>query len=77
MKKMLFIMNPFAGQRKANKVLPEILMTFTQAGYDVTAVMTTGPGSAAATAQRLGGEVDLVVCCGGDGTLNETITGLN
>ena len=77
MKKMLFIMNPFAGQRKANKVLPEILMTFTQAGYDVTAVMTTGPGSASATAQRLGGEVDLVVCCGGDGTLNETITGLN
>ena len=77
MKKMLFIMNPFAGQKKANKFLPEILLTFTQAGYDVTAVMTTGTGSAAKTAQRLGGEADLVVCCGGDGTLNETVTGLN
>lgn len=77
MKKMLFIMNPFAGQKKANKFLPEILLLFTQAGYDVTSVMTTGTGSAAKTAQRLGGEADIVVCCGGDGTLNETVSGLN
>jgi len=77
MRKMLFIMNPFAGQKKANKVLPEILLLFTQAGYDVTTVMTTGTGSAARTAQRLGGEADIVVCCGGDGTLNETVSGLN
>jgi len=77
MKKMLFIMNPFAGQKKANKFLPEILLLFTQAGYDVTTVMTTGTGSAARTAQRLGGDVDVVVCCGGDGTLNETVSGLN
>ncbi len=77
MKKMLFIMNPFAGQKKANKYLPDILLLFTQAGYDVTAVMTTGTGSAAKTAMRLGPEADVVVCCGGDGTLNETISGLN
>ena len=76
MKKMLFIMNPFAGQKKANKFLPEILLLFTQAGYDVTTVMTTGTGSASVTAKRLGGEVDLVVCCGGDGTFNETISGI-
>ena len=77
MKKMLFIMNPFAGQKKANKYLPEILLLFTQEGYDVTTVMTTGPGSATKTAQRLGGEADLVVCCGGDGTLNEVVSGLS
>ena len=77
MKKLLFIMNPFAGQKKANKFLPDILLLFTQAGYDVTTVMTTGTGSAAQTAQRLGGDMDLVVCCGGDGTLNETVSGLN
>ena len=35
MKKLLFIMNPFAGQKKANKVLPEILMVFTEAGYEI------------------------------------------
>lgn len=76
MKKMLFIMNPFAGQKKANRHLPDILSVFCQAGYDITVHMTGGTGDATAAAQRLGGQVDLVVCCGGDGTLNETITGL-
>ena len=76
MKKLLFIMNPFAGQKKANKVLPEILMLFTEAGYEINISMTTGPGSATRLAAERGGRADLVVCCGGDGTLNETITGL-
>ncbi len=76
MKKMLFIMNPFSGQKKANKFLPDILLLFTQAGYDVLTHMTTGPGSAMEVSARLGGAVDLVVCCGGDGTFNETISGL-
>ena len=76
MKKLLFIMNPFAGQKKANKVLPEILMQFTEAGYEINVSMTTGPGSATRMAAERGGQADLVVCCGGDGTLNETISGL-
>ena len=76
MKKLLFIMNPFAGQKKANKVLPEILMLFTEAGYEINISMTTGPGCATRLAAERGGRADLVVCCGGDGTLNETISGL-
>ena len=76
MKKMLFIMNPFAGQKKANRYLPEILLLFTQAGYEIITFMTTGTGSAAKMAELRSRDVDLVVCCGGDGTLNETITGL-
>ena len=76
MKKLLFIMNPFAGQKKANKVLPEILMLFTEAGYEINMSMTTGPGYATRLAAERGGRADLVVCCGGDGTLNETISGL-
>ena len=76
MKKMLFIMNPFAGQKKANRYLPEILLLFTQAGYEIITFMTTGTGSAAQMAERRSRDVDLVVCCGGDGTLNETITGI-
>lgn len=76
MKKMLFIMNPFSGQKRANKFLPEILLMFTQAGYEVITHMTIGPGSATVAAQNRGKDVDLVVCCGGDGTLNETVTGL-
>ena len=76
MKKMLFIMNPFAGQKKANRYLPEILLLFTQAGYEIITFMTTGTGSAAKMAELRSRDVDLVVCCGGDGTLNETVTGM-
>lgn len=76
MKKMLFIMNPCAGQKRANRSLSDILLEFSQAGYEVNIHMTTGRGDAVTAAQRWGQNVDLVVCCGGDGTLNETITGL-
>ena len=76
MKKLLFIMNPFSGQKKANKVLPELLLTFAQAGYDIRTAITTGPGAATRYAAEWGADADLIVCCGGDGTFNETITGM-
>ena len=76
MKKMLFIMNPFAGQKRANRVLPDILLQFSEAGFEINTIMTTGTGAATRAAQKCGQDVDIVVCCGGDGTLNETITGL-
>lgn len=75
-KSMLFIMNPVSGQKKANRYLADILQLFNEAGYKVTAFMTTGPGTASDAVERWGKEHDLVVCCGGDGTLNETVTGL-
>lgn len=75
MKKMLFIVNPFAGQRRANKRLADILLEFS-GGYETLVHMTAGRGDATLAAQRHAGQVDLVVCCGGDGTLNETITGV-
>ena len=76
MKKMLFLMNPNAGQRRANRHLAEILTIFNQAGWDVTVRMTEGPGSGAQTVRRLAPESELVVCCGGDGTFNEAMSGV-
>ena len=76
MKRMLFLMNPFAGQRKANRHLVDILTIFNRAGYDVLVHMTAGVGDAARVAQEKAGEVDLIVCCGGDGTFNETVSGI-
>ena len=76
MKKLLFIMNPFAGQRKANKFLPEIISLFNRAGYETNVYMTGGPGDAAKMVQLRAKDADLVVCCGGDGTFNETVSGL-
>ena len=76
MKKILFIMNPFAGQRRANRYLADILTMFNRAGYDVTVYMTAGPGDGARVVEEKAAQMDTVVCCGGDGTFNETVTGL-
>ena len=76
MKKMLFVMNPYAGMRKAAKFLAEIITVFNRADYQVSVHMTAGSGDAAQVVERLAGEMDLIVCCGGDGTFNETVSGL-
>ena len=76
MKKMLFIMNPYAGKRRANKYLADILEMFNRADYLVTVHMTAGPGDATGVVQVLAPGMDIVVCCGGDGTFNETVAGL-
>lgn len=76
MKKMLFIMNPYSGKRRANRYLVEILEMFNRADYQVVTHMTGGQGDATEVARRLGPEMDIVVCCGGDGTFNETVAGL-
>ena len=76
MKKLLFLMNPNAGQRKANKHLPEIIGLFNHYGWEPTVFMTTGPGSGTAIVEERAAEYDLIVCAGGDGTLNEAISGV-
>jgi YegS/Rv2252/BmrU family lipid kinase len=76
MKKMLFIMNPFAGQRRANRYLADILTMFSREGYDISVHMTSGPGDGARVVQERAAGMDLIVCCGGDGTFNETVSGL-
>ena len=76
MNKMLFVMNPYAGTRKANKHLADILALFNRAGYTVLTHMTAGPGDGADVVARFAPEMDAIVCCGGDGTFNETINGI-
>ena len=76
MKNLLFIMNPCAGKKKANKVLAEVLGIFNRAGYRVTVHITAGPGDGEPAVVQYAQEMDLVVCCGGDGTFNEVIAGV-
>ena len=76
MKKMLFVLNPYAGTRKANKVLAEILAEFNRADYNVRVYITSGPQDAIEAVKKIAPGMDLVVCCGGDGTFNETITAI-
>ena len=76
MKKMLFVMNPYAGTRHAVKNIADIIAILNRADYDVLAYMTAGQGDAARITREKAGEVDLVVCAGGDGTFNETVSGI-
>ena len=76
MKKMLFVVNPNAGLKKAGKYLMEIVDIFNRADYEVSVYITQKQGDARnMVAQRAAG-MDAVVCCGGDGTFNETVTGM-
>lgn len=76
MKKMLFVLNPNAGMRKAKKYLADMLGEFCKAGYTVITHVTSSSGDATKAVMRYAQSVDLVVCCGGDGTFNETINGI-
>lgn len=76
MKNLLLIINPCAGQRKANKVLPEIIRIFLDAGYRCEIYVTAATGDGTRYVAQYAREFDRVVCIGGDGTLNETIAGM-
>ncbi|MBQ9459707.1 MAG: diacylglycerol kinase family lipid kinase [Oscillospiraceae bacterium] len=75
-KKLLMIVNPRAGRTKSRAPLFDAAAIYSEAGYLISVRNTRRPGDAARLASTLGREFDLVVCHGGDGTLNETINGL-
>lgn len=76
MKKLLFIYNPFAGKAQITDKLSAIIDVFTKADYLVTCHPTQSRGDATQTVIDLSADYDLIVCSGGDGTLDETVTGM-
>lgn len=76
MKNLLLILNPVAGTKKATKYLAEIISVFNRSVYDVHVYITQKQGDATRAVRSLGNQADIIVCCGGDGTLNETISGV-
>jgi len=76
MKKLLFVFNPHSGKAQIkNKLLP-ILDVMVSAGYEVTIHPTQEREDALHLVKDKAGEYDLVVCSGGDGTLDEVVTGM-
>ena len=74
--KLLFIVNPSAGRTKSRAPLFDALARFSEAGYLLSIHTTTGRGDATAATVQNGGDYDVIVAVGGDGTLNEVISGL-
>lgn len=75
-KKMLFIYNPRAGKERIRSHLLDVIDTFAQAGYEVTACPTQGVGHAVHAVLERGPGYALVTCAGGDGTLDEVVDGM-
>lgn len=75
-KKLLFIINPRAGIRKKESALTDIILTFSDHGYETIVCFTREAGDASRLVQEhVNEEIDRIVCMGGDGTLNEVIAG--
>jgi len=75
MKKLLFIVNPKAGKSAIKNDMLDIIVTFAEAGYEVTTYPTSGPDDAEQKVITDGACYDLIVCAGGDGTLENTVCG--
>lgn len=75
-KKLLLIVNPKAGKRMAQGSLCDVVDRLTRGGYQVTVHVTQARGDAADQARAAEKDFDRVVCCGGDGTLNEMVSGV-
>lgn len=77
MKKMLFIYNPNAGTGLLKPKLADVLDIFVKGGYEVTVYPTQKYHDALAKMQSYTEDYDLVACSGGDGTLDEVVTGMS
>lgn len=74
--KMLFVYNPRAGKAQIRSNLLDIIDIFVKAGYEVTAYPTQAPGDAVKAVKKRSKGYGIVVCCGGDGTLDEVVNGM-
>lgn len=72
----LLIINPVAGRRKANRLLDKIVDSLSQNAYEAAVFTTTRKGEAIDIVKEHAAKSQRIICCGGDGTLNEVFTGL-
>lgn len=78
MKRARIIYNPTSGRELFRKHLPEVLEKMEIAGYETSCHATTCEGDATAAAiTAVERKFDLIVAVGGDGTLNEVVSGVS
>ena len=75
-KKVLFIVNPKSGKGSIRSKLLDIVDIFVKAEFDLTLYISQSAGDARAKTKEVEGRYELVICSGGDGTLDEVISGM-
>ena len=74
--KLLFIFNPHSGKGQIKNNLVDIVDIMVKAGYDVTIYTTQARADATRKVMEEAANFERIVCSGGDGTLDEVVTGL-
>ena len=74
--KLLFVFNPRSGKGLIREHLVDIVDVMVKAGYEVTIYTTQSQGDAIRKVREEAKYYDRVVCSGGDGTLDEVVTGM-
>lgn len=76
MKKLLFVYNPHAGQGLIKGKLADVIDIFAKSGYVVTTYPTQAYRDGYKMVQKFKEDYELLVCSGGDGTLDEVVSGM-
>ena len=76
MKKVLFIVNPKSGKGMIRGNLIPMLDSFVKAEYDINIYITQETGDARRKAREDAEKFEMLICSGGDGTLDEVISGM-
>ncbi|MBQ7045038.1 MAG: YegS/Rv2252/BmrU family lipid kinase [Clostridia bacterium] len=75
-KNMLLVVNPCAGKMTIKHHLLSVINIFSSAGFNVNVYPTKCRGDAEQIVFNTASHYSDIVCCGGDGTLNEVINGI-
>lgn len=76
MRKIYFVYNPHSGREQIGTKLNEIIRILADVDNELTVAPTVGYQDAQKRIENLSDDYDLVVCSGGDGTLDEVVTGM-
>ncbi len=76
MRRILFIINPKSGKANIKNSLLGIVDVFTKNQYLTTLYITQRAKEATEIVEQIGMEYDMIVCAGGDGTLDEVVSGV-
>lgn len=76
MKKLLLIANTRSGKASISRYISDMIYYYNSKQYEVVVYIPQYRGHAKEIAAQRGSEFDNIICCGGDGTLNEVVSGL-